>query len=70
MSDWPAVHYRQFSPEKLILRLSEATMRWPNCTLSRSGNGIGDICIYDRDGEYVGVVELTDPPELIVIPDS
>ncbi len=63
---WPELHYAPFNAEDLLLRISEATTRWPGCIMTPSG--VGDLSVYDSEGLYVGVIELGDPPELVVIP--
>ena len=54
--------YRMFSLAELIAVLRDIEREIPDAMVGRSGNGTGNLCIY-QDGEYVGVVELHDPPE-------
>jgi hypothetical protein len=63
-------HYQPFDPDALITVISETRTQFPNCTVGRSGNGTGNLCVYDRDNYYVGVIELHDPPELYVFSDG
>ena len=58
------VHYRPFQLALLIDILNNCATQFPGCRLGRSGHGIGNLCIYDRYGSYVGVIDLGDPPEL------
>lgn len=56
----------RFHPWQLRTVIDEAMTRWPGCTFSRAGNGIQNLCVYDYDGNYVGVISLR-TPELIVL---
>lgn len=55
-----------FSNLDLISVLQECERQWPLCTMLRSGNGTGNICVYDDD-EYVAVIMLRNPPELVIV---
>jgi hypothetical protein len=56
-------YYRPFDPNALIGVLQQTMDKFPGCSVGRAGNGIGNLCVYNREGEYVGVIDLHDPPE-------
>lgn len=58
-----------FSTLDLIDVLQECERQWPLSTLLRSREGTGNICVYDGD-EYVAVIMLRNPPELVIVPDE
>lgn len=66
----PDYHYQPFHLAPLIEILNRCLTQFPGCTVGRSGNDTGNLCVYDYDGEYVGVVQLHDPPELMVFEEE
>jgi hypothetical protein len=58
-------YHRPFDPVALISVIQQARKRFPDCHIGRAGNGIGNLCVYDSSGDYVGVIELHDPPEFM-----
>lgn len=61
-------HHQDFDPVKLVDVLAEVIQKIPGCTVGRSREGTGNLCIYDR-GEYVGVIELHKEPEWFAYDD-
>lgn len=53
-----------FAVLDLVTALQQVAERVPGATLCRSGNGTGNLCIFNAAGTYVGVIELHDPPEV------
>lgn len=63
-------HHKPFDATALVQVLLHTLHTFPNCTVGRAGNGVGDLCIYDKRGIYVGVIGVHDKPELTVFPHA
>lgn len=59
--------HRLFDPALLIDVIQLVRQLFPGCSVGRALNTIGNLCVYDSRGEYVGVIELHDPPELKIL---
>lgn len=57
-------HHLDFDPALVVEALQTCMERVPGCTVGRSANGIGNLCVYDNEGAYVGVIELHRDPEV------
>lgn len=62
-------YHKPFSAAELARLLDQLQQKMPDVMLGRSREGTGNLCVYNHD-EYVGVIELHDPPELMLLDEE